>query len=163
MGCVWYMLNEEKLKAWHRVKHGTIINFWMGFIWNGLKTWNSSENRNSNCDKLPTIFYLERVKWYMRHDTVLDHWILVNDRECLTKWDKGTLQACNSTASKNDGNLQGVFYLGVKHRRRLKICRKTEKKMDGDSYHINFFWSGLKNTWSISNLNTGWGYNIACV
>ena len=47
----------------------------------------------------------------MRHATVLEHWIVVNDRECLTKLDKGALQACNSTASKNDGNLQGVFYL----------------------------------------------------
>ena len=41
----------------------------------------------------------------MRHATVLERWIVVNDRECLTKLDKGALQACNNTASMNDGNL----------------------------------------------------------
>ena len=47
----------------------------------------------------------------MRHATVLERWIVVNDRECLTKLDKGTFQACNSTAPMNGDNLQGVFYL----------------------------------------------------
>ena len=45
----------------------------------------------------------------MRHATVLERWIVVNDRECLTKLDKGALQACNNTASMNYDNLQGVF------------------------------------------------------
>ena len=47
----------------------------------------------------------------MRHATVLEHWVVVNCRQCLTQSDKGTLEACNSTASMNDNNLQGVFYL----------------------------------------------------
>ena len=74
---------------------------------------------------LLTIFYLERIK-HMRHATVLAHWIMVNCRECLTKLDKGTLQACNSTASMDDDKLQGVFDLeGMDEAQNMSQYRKN--------------------------------------
>jgi len=61
----------------------------------------------------------------MRHAPVLEHWIVVNYRECLTQSDKWTLQVCNSTASMNDDNLWGVFYLeGMKEAQNMSQYRK---------------------------------------
>ena len=66
----------------------------------------------------------------MRHATVLEHWVVVNYRKCLTQSDKGTLEACNSTASLNDNNLQGVFYL--EEMGEAQNMSQYRKKMHGD-------------------------------
>ena len=80
----------------------------------------------------------------MRHATVLEHWVVVNYRKCLTQSDKGTLEACNSTASLNDNNLQGVFYL--EEMGEAQNMSQYRKKWMVIRYHINLFWSGLKKT-----------------
>ena len=62
----------------------------------------------------------------MRHAPVLEHWIVVNYKECLTQSEKRTLQACNSTASMDDDNLQGVFDLeGMDEAQNMSQYRKN--------------------------------------
>ena len=164
---------KKQLKRETALKHWMVINYGVCLIyvewwetgsmaqsktWNHCvlsrmkyrRTWNSSQNQNSNCNKRLTIFYLERIKKYMRHATVLEHWVVVNYRKCLTQSDKGTLKPVIA-----QHQWMVIIYrvcFTWREWRRLKTCHNTEKKCMVISYHINLFWSGLKNTWSISAL-----------